>query len=271
MTAPSAAAGLRAELTLRRPEAGRVGAERVALLRAIRDTGAISEAAKQVGLSYKGAWDAVQVLNNLFERPLVAPSAGGRDGGASVVTPAGEAVLAAYSAVEVELAELVGRLEARLAGGHGAAIRPLLWGFPMKTSARNTLRGTVSAIVPGAVNSEVRLDLGGAAEIVAIITRESVDDLGLQPGAEAFALIKSSFVILARGDERLRTSARNQLRGTVSRREDGAVNSEVTLELEGGKLLTSTLTLESAEVLDLRPGAPVLALVKASHVILAVD
>ncbi len=83
---------------------GRVGADRIDLLRAIAATGSISAAARSVGLSYKAAWDAVQVLNNLFDRPLVLPSAGGSAGGASLVTPAGMATIAAFTSAGVELA-----------------------------------------------------------------------------------------------------------------------------------------------------------------------
>ncbi len=54
-------------------------------------------------------------------------------------------------------------------------------------------------------------------------------------------------------------------------REDGAVNSELTLQLAGGKTLTAIITRESAESLELAAGAPATALIKASHVILAVE
>ena len=70
---------LDAALFLRRG-ASRVGAERIALLQAVAELGSISAAAKQVGLSYKGAWDGVQALNNLFDGPLVAAQPGGRQG-----------------------------------------------------------------------------------------------------------------------------------------------------------------------------------------------
>ena len=272
MTAPTSSpeGALRAEVTFRRPVAGKAGADRVALLRAIRDTGALTAAAKRLGLSYKGAWDALQVLNNLFEHPLVETTPGGREGGASRVTPAGEAVLTAYAAVEAELAAVMARLESGLGKGQGAPLSPLLWGWGMRTSARNALRGQVERINPGAVNSEVVLRLSDELHLVAVITCESVEVLGLEPGAEALALIKSSFVILARGDD-LRTSARNQLAGRVVRRQDGAVNTEVTLELPGGKLITSTLTRESADHLELAVGVKATALIKSSHVILAVE
>jgi molybdate transport system regulatory protein len=77
-------------------------------------------------------------------------------------------------------------------------------------------------------------------------------------------------VVLAKG-EGLRTSARNQIPGVVATREDGAVNSEIGLDIGGGKTLTATITLESAESLELRVGDAVTALIKAPHVILAVE
>ncbi len=61
------------------------------------------------------------------------------------------------------------------------------------------------------------------------------------------------------------------LAGTVIAREDGAISSEVTLELTLGKTLTATLTRASAEALDLPVGVRALASITASHVILAVE
>ena len=66
----------------------------------------------------------------------------------------------------------------------------------MKISARNQLSGTVKKIVPGAVNAEVTLDCGGT-EIVAIITSDSVQRLGLAAGKRAYAVIKASEVLVA--------------------------------------------------------------------------
>ena len=104
-----------------------------------------------------------------------------------------------------------------------------------------------------------------------MITRRSVAELDLAPGRAAIALIKSSFIILAPANDALRTSARNRLVGTVSRVENGAVNSEISLDLDAGKSLTATVTLESARELGLKPGVKMAALIKASHVILAVE
>ena len=140
----------------------------------------------------------------------------------------------------------------------------------MKTSARNQFRGRVSYLEKGAVNSEVKLDLGEGLEIFAIITNEAVDDLGLVVGKEALALIKASFVILS-PDENPRISARNRLCGTVREIIPGAVNSEIKLDLPGGRVLTAIITREAQSELGFAPGQRACALIKASHVILAVN
>jgi molybdopterin-binding protein len=67
----------------------------------------------------------------------------------------------------------------------------------MKLSARNILKGKVVQIKTGAVNSEVILELPGGAQIVSIITKESVDNLGLAAGKSAYAVIKASSVMIA--------------------------------------------------------------------------
>ena len=261
---------IKALIQLRKDGRSRVGPDRITLLELIGEKGSISAAAKVAGLSYKGAWDAVQAMNNLFERPLVVAQPGGKAGGAAAITPVGEAVIMAYRKIETELSQVVEQLEHHLADG-SSPIEKVIRSLSMKTSARNALRGVVATVSDGAVNSEVVLRITDAVEIVAIITRESVEDLGLRPGREAMAIIKSSFVILAKGDEPLRVSARNRLSGTVVRHEVGAVNDEVVLHLGDGKTITATITRESGSDLEFKLGDRAQALIKASHVILAVD
>ncbi len=67
----------------------------------------------------------------------------------------------------------------------------------MKLSARNMLKGKVVQVKPGMVNSEVILELPGGAQVVAIITKESAENLGLAPGKTAYAVIKASSVMIA--------------------------------------------------------------------------
>ena len=67
----------------------------------------------------------------------------------------------------------------------------------MRLSARNILKGTIKKIIPGAVNSEVIIVTAGGEEIVSIITKESVESLGLKEGKEVYAVVKASNVMVA--------------------------------------------------------------------------
>jgi molybdopterin-binding protein len=66
----------------------------------------------------------------------------------------------------------------------------------MKISARNVLKGKVKQVTPGAVNTEVIIELPGGQEIVSVITRHSAEELGLTVGTEVYAVIKASNVML---------------------------------------------------------------------------
>ncbi len=140
----------------------------------------------------------------------------------------------------------------------------------MKTSARNQFLGTITTVREGAINDEVELTTAGGQRIVATVTRESVQELKLEPGVHAFALVKASSVVLLTQDENVRLSARNQLKGTVRGILPGAVNAEVLLELPGGAVVAAIVTQHSLQALGLAPGEPATAVFKASSVILGV-
>jgi molybdate transport system regulatory protein len=69
----------------------------------------------------------------------------------------------------------------------------------------------------------------------------------------------------------VRISARNQLSGTVQSVREGTVMAEVTVRLDGGQEVVSAITLESSRSLGLAPGKEVMAIIKSTEVILAVD
>ena len=66
----------------------------------------------------------------------------------------------------------------------------------MKLSARNRLKGTIAGIDKGAVNSTVKIDVGGGTIVTAMITNSSVEELGLAPGKTAYAVVKASDVMV---------------------------------------------------------------------------
>lgn len=238
------------------------------LLASLESQRSITAAAKAVGLSYKAAWDAIATMNNLSGTLLVERSVGGRGGGGAQLTRQGRELVQTFRTVRDESERFVARVNRRVKSRADLAT---LGRMAMITSARNHLAGTVTRVTPGSVNDEIELRLPGGDRIIATITRESTQTLALKKGADAIALIKASWVLIAVGDATgMRLSARNQLRGTVIRVTPGAVNSEVVIALHGGQSLVALATRESVQSLALVPGAEATAIFKASSVIVAV-
>jgi molybdate transport system regulatory protein len=261
---------IEAVVSLTSASAKNVGRDRIRLLEAVAREGSISAGARAVGLTYKAAWDGLDAMANLFGQPLLATRAGGKSGGGATLTPTGVRVIEAFHRLEAEMARMVRALEPELAGT-GISPLNLMSGFLMKTSARNTLRGTVTAIGSDAITSEVAVAVSDDTTIYALITADSMRELGLCVGREVVVLIKASFVIIMPGEAPPAISARNCVRGTVSRCETGTVNAEVVLDIGGGKTLAATITAHSVQQLGLAPGKPACALFDASHVLIAID
>ncbi len=141
----------------------------------------------------------------------------------------------------------------------------------MNLSARNQLKATVAGVKKGAVNDEVSLRLADGTTLTSIITETSCENLGLKEGAEAYAVIKASNVMIGEGEGGLKLSARNQLKGTVEAVKEGAVNCEVDVKLAGGEKIVSIITMTSAKSLGLAAGKEVCAVIKASDIMVGVQ
>jgi molybdate transport system regulatory protein len=140
----------------------------------------------------------------------------------------------------------------------------------MKISARNQFQGKVSAIVPGAVNTEVELTLSGGRQIVSVVTNQSAKALKLKVGNDVVALIKASSVLVMTEAAGLTLSARNCLTGKVKSLHIGPVHAEVAIALDGGAEVHASITHQAATELGLKEGAPATAVFKASSVILGI-
>src|SRR5512138_2039111 len=76
-----------------------LGGKRIALLERIESDRSITRAAKSVGLSYKGAWDALDAMNNVSPEPLFKTATGGQHGGGAELTAYGREVVRLYRAL----------------------------------------------------------------------------------------------------------------------------------------------------------------------------
>ncbi|MFA6179334.1 MAG: TOBE domain-containing protein [Candidatus Methylopumilus sp.] len=255
-------------LSLGRDAQNLLSDKRIALLEKIGECGSITQAAKGAGLSYKGAWDAVDAINSMFGEPLVATMTGGKGGGGTQLTATGVRIVDAYRAL---LREHQRFMQAASAGIEDFDnVYQMIRRLSVKTSARNQFFGKVTAIKLGPVNVEVELTLTGGDKIHSVITHDGLDNLALKIGSEAWALVKASWIILAMPDAASKVSARNKLIGKISRITPGNVNTEVVLQLDGGDTVSVVITNDSVTSLELAVGVEVCAVFKASSVIMGV-
>lgn len=223
------------------------------LLATLAETPTLAAACARLNLGEKEARDTLDALNNLagialtrHENGTIRPGADGLAWLARVQKQA-ETFRQFLENQHINLTELLA--------------------MHYNISTRNQLKGTIHAVHEGAVNSEIAITLG-AHQLSAIITRHSAERLGLKPGADAYALIKASDVMIGSAEIAAQISARNIIPGTVSRVESGAVNDEITLDIGGGQSLVAIITRASAERLGLKAGAPACAIIKASSVMI---
>jgi len=83
-----------------------IGIGKVELLEAIAGSGSLSQAARQMRMSYRRAWLLLDDMNVSFDEPVARTSTGGRGGGGAVLTPFGERLVAGYRKMEAKLQPL---------------------------------------------------------------------------------------------------------------------------------------------------------------------
>ena len=214
--------------------------QRIALLQHIAEQGSITRAAKSAGLSYKAAWDAIDELNNLAQKPLVERSVGGKGGGGAKLSSEGERVLRLYQKLQTLQAQV-------LEAAEDASDLDLLGRLMLRTSARNQLHGKVVEIEAQGRNDLIRLELAEGLILEAQITHDSTVRLELETGTGVVALIKAGWLDLLRIEDTA-TPGHNDLTGIIEQvldAEDGP--SEVRIGLPNGQTLCAL-----AEPLDLR-------------------
>jgi molybdate transport system regulatory protein len=240
----------------------------IGLLRAIDQSGSLNQAAKQVGLSYKGAWQIIERANNGAPKALVSTATGGSKGGGTCLTEAGRSLLTLFTHLEQQHQQFLEQLNRNIADNPDTVL--LLQRLVVKTSASNQLFGSITAIQAGAVNAEIIVKLKGGEQIIASITQTSLSNLGLEIGADAVLLINSADITLAIDSGSTRFSARNRLSGNVIRVQQDEVNAEVIILLPGGETLVAMITQQSAKSLALMPGISVWMMFKTNAPVLGV-
>ena len=208
--------------------------KRIEILRLIGHSGSISKAAREAGVSYKAAWQAIDTLTNLAGVALVKRAVGGAGGGGASLSDAGLQLLAAAGQLEQARCQVLARLQPGAGlgtgpdSGAGLLAGAGTWGLPslnqlsVRTSMRNqlpcqvhslqgtghivrvtlklnlTLASSVSLLKTRAIAASRSPGALADVSLVSHITRESAELLALQPGQAVLALCKATAVTVSR-------------------------------------------------------------------------
>lgn len=252
-TAPRRAL-LKGSISLETPLGAVLSDSRIRLLEAIHQCGSLNRAAREVPLSYKAAWDALDAMNQHSPEPLVVRSTGGAGGGGTRLTAYALQLIALYRAMESSQQDVLNRLPSLPAEGDAPAMRTLIRRMTMRTSARNQYACEVASLSDRGGLVDVVLSLvdehGVAGErIVATITPESARSMGLALGGALHALIKAPWVDVRAKLPRA-MPGRNLLAGSVAELRPGSAHWGVSLLLPSGQRLEANVPASRAQALQ---------------------
>ncbi len=238
----------------------------IELLGAIEQSGSLNQAAKQVGLSYKGAWQIIERVNNSAPKTLITTTTGGTKGGGSSLTETGRALLSLFKEVQQQHNAFLSQLNQNLAKNSDMVL--LLQRLVVKTSAENQLFGQVIKIQYGLINVEVVVELKSGEQITTTIDTDSLQELELKTGSEAVLLIPHNEILLVKEPDATQFSARNCLIGNILLIQQHSDLAKITVLLKNGDTLVSwiskpllpslSLEIEQTVFIFFKTNAPVL-------------
>jgi molybdate transport system regulatory protein len=157
-----------------------------AILEQIDKLQSISKAAEKLGMSYRYVWNYVNEVREIVGEPIVETFRGGKVGGGGArLNALGEYLLSQYSLIS-------SNVESYVSGKESWEV------ICVKISARNHLKGKVSAVKKDGVMASVKIKVTEPAEITALISCESVEDLKIKVGDEVEAVVKATEVMIAK-------------------------------------------------------------------------
>jgi molybdate transport system regulatory protein len=210
------------------------GKGRIELLAHIDELGSISQAAKAMKMSYKAAWDAINEMNTLSPTPIVERATGGRGGGGTHLTSWGQELVAIYRRIEEVQAAFANVLEHYT--DDIETLRAFTSKLTVRTSARNQLPATVTAIETEGSRVHVTVMLGWGEALRVQITRRSLEELDIRIGSHVTVLFKPTWVTL--DPPQPEAQHPNTLHGTITHIQD----EELSIEMAPGHTVIATDT-----------------------------
>lgn len=236
--------------------------KRIELLRAIKENGSISKAAKAVPMSYKSAWEAVDMMNTLATEPIVERETGGKNGGGTTVTPYGLKLLETYKVLKEEHTHFLQRL-AEVTNMESGELKTI-GRLSLQLSARNQIAVEVQNIDSHNVNAKIILKLKCGQLLTTIITQEAVENLQIQEGQTVTAVFKSNMVLVSSEVKPIKNT--NIVEGIISKIESDVENVKVTVDIGAHDKIISVMSHKEMDKQPLVKGSNVKLLIRSHDI-----
>jgi molybdate transport system regulatory protein len=240
-----------------------LGSGRIELLKRIETTGSMNAAAKEMKMSYKAAWERVNSMNDLADKPLIEKKTGGKGGGGTKLTPYAYEMIETYEKLDALHRQFIERFsEASDSPEHLAKILNRLF---LTTSARNQILCKITHIAYDKIYASVTLELSKNEKLTSIITAKSMSNLNLNVGDDVYAIIKSSDVQVLRKAPK-ESSNSNVFQTELIAIESNEIRSELKLKIDDSKELVAMLDHE--ESVGMKVGDKLYGVIKYNTIII---
>jgi len=225
--------------------------ERIELLQSIAKTGSISAGAKDMGKSYKWAWDSVEQMNSHSDSSLVSKSSGGKGGGGAAVTPFAVELIDYYDDLKCIYQNKIESYQERFNQAFEKR--------SFTNDIASTLHGKVSKLVCDEESCEVEIAYGEH-----ILKAKCIRAMNLTTNDDVSFLVESNQVIIAK--KHVEISAQNLLMGEISEILKDGKKVYLTLRLSTAETLKVLITTDSLTQLSLELGQTCFAYFKTYNI-----
>lgn len=225
--------------------------ERIELLKSIAQTGSISAGAKDMGKSYKWAWDSIDQMNSHSSSDLVSKSSGGKGGGGAEITPFAIELIDYYDDLK--------RIYQNKVESYQERFNQAFENRSFTKDIASTLHGSVSKIECNEDVCEVAIAYGDAA-----LKAKCKKTMNLSEGDAISFMVESNQVIIAK--QAVEISAQNLLVGEIIEIVEDGKKVYLTLRLSTEEELKVLITMDSLTQLSLKLGQTCFAYFKTYNI-----
>lgn len=241
---------------IKKDNRGFIGKGRIELLQNIQIYGSISKAAKEMKMSYKAAWDSVDIMNKLSNKPLVTKVTGGKGGGGTVITAYAKELIKAYQ----EVSSLYRNYFETLSDSFNANLLDDKFEEPVFCR----LSGIICDKKNVNETYELSIKLACNQTLTSVESKRFVMEKSLEINDEVNFLIETNNITLTKDINN--NSARNVLEGKVINISDDGISATITIDCGAKDIIYSKITTSSYKKLDIKIADTLYASFKAFNI-----